>query len=166
MKVSFLGRWVFLSLRKQPTSGLGKQWYHRQMLAVFLFNRLNATHNRKRTSIEFIQRSYKQVLFTCKRKKWENVVNALLRILKERRSWVTCGVVGSGNEIECEQSYLAREQQTHSRSSLLSLARRLHFWRHRFNNRKILPNMVISSWFWWITRVLVANENRGNILNE
>ena len=70
------------------------------MSAVFSFNRSNATHNRKRTSIEFIQTSYKQVLITCKRK---NFVNALLRILKERRSWVTCGVVGSGHEIDCEQ---------------------------------------------------------------
>ena len=70
------------------------------MSAVFSFNRSNATHNRKRTSIEFIQTSCKQVLITCKRK---NVVNALLRILKERRSWVTCGVVGSGHEIDCEQ---------------------------------------------------------------
>ena len=75
------------------------------MSAVFSFNRSNATHNRKRTSIEFIQTSYKQVLITCKRK---NVVNALLRILKERRSWVTCGVVGSGHEIDCEQPLALR----------------------------------------------------------
>ena len=70
------------------------------MSAVFSFTRSNATHNRKRTSIEFIQTSCKQVLITCKRK---NVVNALLRILKELRSWVTCGVVESGHEIDCEQ---------------------------------------------------------------
>ena len=70
------------------------------MSAVFSFSCSNATHNRKRTSIEFIQTSCKQVLFTCTRK---NVVNALLRLLKERRSWVTCGVVGSGHEIDCEQ---------------------------------------------------------------
>ena len=75
------------------------------MSAVFSFNRSNATHNRKRTSIEFIQTSCKQVLITCKRK---NVVNALLRILKERRSWVTCGVVGSGHEIDCEQPLALR----------------------------------------------------------
>ena len=31
---------------------------------------------------------------------------------------------------------------------------------------KILPNLVISSWLWWLMRVLLANQNRGNILNE
>ena len=40
------------------------------------------------------------------------------------------------------------------------------FRRHRFNNRKLLPNLVISSWLWGIMRVLLANQNRGNILNE
>ena len=75
------------------------------MSAVFSFSCSNATHNRKRTSIEFIQTSCKQVLFTCTRK---NVVNALLRILKERRSWVTCGVVGSGHEIDWEQPLTLR----------------------------------------------------------
>ena len=86
------------------------------MLAVFLFNRSNATHNRKRTSIEFIQTSYKQVLFTCKRK---NVVNALLRLLKERRSWVNCGVVGSGHErLRAASRLTPCEQQMHFRSPL------------------------------------------------
>ena len=75
------------------------------MSAVFSFSCSNATHNRKRTSIEFIQTSCKQVLFTCTRK---NVVNALLRLLKERRSWVTCGVVGLGHEIDCEQPLALR----------------------------------------------------------
>ena len=42
----------------------------------------------------------------------------------------------------------------------------LHFWHHRLINCKILPNLVISSWLWWIKRVLLANQNRGNILNE
>ena len=31
---------------------------------------------------------------------------------------------------------------------------------------KILPNLVISNWLWWIKGVLLANQNRGNILNE
>ena len=39
-----------------------------------------------------------------------------------------------------------------------------------FNNflvkHKILPNLVISNWLWWIMRVLLANQNWGNILNE
>ena len=44
--------------------------------------------------------------------------------------------------------------------------RKLHFRRHRFIKRKILPNLVISSWLWWIVRPLLGNQNRGNILNE
>ena len=30
----------------------------------------------------------------------------------------------------------------------------------------ILPNLVISNWLWGIMRVLLANQNWGNILNE
>ena len=44
--------------------------------------------------------------------------------------------------------------------------KKLFFWRHRFINRKILPNLAISSWLWWIMCVLLADQNRGNILNE
>ena len=36
--------------------------------------------------------------------------------------------------------------------------RRLHFWRHFLVNHKILPNLVISNWLWWIMRVLLANQ--------
>ena len=43
---------------------------------------------------------------------------------------------------------------------------RLHFWRHFLVKHKILPNLVISDWLWWIMRVLLANQNWGNILNE
>ena len=42
----------------------------------------------------------------------------------------------------------------------------LHFWRHFFVKHKILPNLVISNWLWWIMRVLLASQNWGNILNE
>ena len=42
----------------------------------------------------------------------------------------------------------------------------LHFWRHFFVKHKILPNLVISNWIWWIKPVLLANQNRENILNE
>ena len=42
----------------------------------------------------------------------------------------------------------------------------LHFWRHFLAKHKILPNLVIGNWLWWIMRVLLANQNRGNILNE
>ena len=42
----------------------------------------------------------------------------------------------------------------------------LHFWRHFLVKHKILPNLVISNWLWWIMRVLLANQNWGNILNE
>ena len=31
------------------------------------------------------------------------------------------------------------------------------------NTSKILPNLVTSSLLWWIMRVLLANQNRGNI---
>jgi len=43
---------------------------------------------------------------------------------------------------------------------------RLHFWRHFLVKHKILPNLVISNWLWWIMCVLLANQNWGNILNE
>ena len=42
----------------------------------------------------------------------------------------------------------------------------LHFWRHFLVKHKILPNLVISIWLEWIMRVLLANQNWGNILNE
>ena len=42
----------------------------------------------------------------------------------------------------------------------------LHFWRHFLGKHKILPNLVISNWLWWIMRVLLANQNWGNILKE
>ena len=44
--------------------------------------------------------------------------------------------------------------------------RRLHFLRHFLVKLKILPNLVISNWLWLIMRVLLANQNWGNILNE
>ena len=34
-----------------------------------------------------------------------------------------------------------------------------HFWRHLVVKHKILPNLVISNWLWWIMRVLLANQN-------
>ena len=42
----------------------------------------------------------------------------------------------------------------------------LRFWRRFFIKHKILPNLVISNWLWWIMRVFLANQNWGNILNE
>ena len=42
----------------------------------------------------------------------------------------------------------------------------LHFWRHFLVKQKILPNLVISNWLRWIMHVLLANQNRGKILNE
>ena len=44
--------------------------------------------------------------------------------------------------------------------------RSLHFWRHFLIKHKMLPNFVISNWLWWIMRVLLANQNWENILNE
>ena len=44
--------------------------------------------------------------------------------------------------------------------------RRLYFWRHFLVKHEILPNLIISIWLWWIKRVLLASQNRGNILNE
>ena len=35
-----------------------------------------------------------------------------------------------------------------------------------FIHCKILPNMVNSSWLWWITCGIWANQKQGNILNE
>ena len=42
----------------------------------------------------------------------------------------------------------------------------LHFWHHFLVKHKILPNLVLSNWLWWVMRVLLANQKRGNILNE
>ena len=38
------------------------------------------------------------------------------------------------------------------------------FWRHRFNMTKFFPNLANSSWLWWIMRVVLNNQKRGNIL--
>ena len=42
----------------------------------------------------------------------------------------------------------------------------LHFWRHFLVKHKVLSNLVISNWLWWFKRLLLANQNWGNILNE
>ena len=59
----------------------------------------------------------------------------------------------------------------------------LHFWRHFDVNgsiifggstfdvidsiwRRFFPNLVNSSWLWWIMRVVLTNQKLGNILNE
>ena len=60
---------------------------------------------------------------------------------------------------------------THSRPQVFSVngaltCRRPHFWRHFLVKHKILPNLVISNWLWWIRRVLLGSQNRENILNE
>ena len=34
----------------------------------------------------------------------------------------------------------------------------LHFWCHQINNTKFFPNLVHSSWFWWIMRVTIRNR--------
>ena len=55
------------------------------------------------------------------------------------------------------------------RSSQLTVplpAQTLHFWRHFLVKHKILPNLVIRNWLWWIMRLLLANQNQGNILND
>ena len=44
--------------------------------------------------------------------------------------------------------------------------RRLHFWHYFLVKHKILPNLIISNWLWWIMSVPLANQNWGNILNE
>ena len=36
----------------------------------------------------------------------------------------------------------------------------LHFWCHWFNMTKFFPNLVNSSWLWWIMRVVLANQKR------
>ena len=44
--------------------------------------------------------------------------------------------------------------------------RRLPFLRHFVVKHKILPNLIISNWLWRIMRVILANQNWGNILIE
>ena len=39
----------------------------------------------------------------------------------------------------------------------------LHFWRHFLVKHKILPDLVISSWLWWIMRVLPGPQIFGLI---
>ena len=46
------------------------------------------------------------------------------------------------------------------------------FWRHGFNNFRravlltsLVQYLVNSSWLWWIMRVGLTNQKRGNILN-
>ena len=39
----------------------------------------------------------------------------------------------------------------------------LHFWRHWFNMAKILPNLVNSSWLWWIMLVAFKPIRNGEI---
>ena len=39
----------------------------------------------------------------------------------------------------------------------------LHFWRHWFNMTEFVVN---SGCLWWIMRVVLTNQKRGNILNE
>ena len=53
-----------------------------------------------------------------------------------------------------------------SRLTVHQPARTLHFRRHFFVKHKILQNLVISNWLQSIIRVLLANQNRGNILHE
>ena len=49
------------------------------------------------------------------------------------------------------------------RSSRLTVplpARTLHFWRHFLVKHKILPNLVVNNWLWWIMRVLLLSHIR------
>ena len=41
-----------------------------------------------------------------------------------------------------------------------------NFWCHWVNRTKVSPNVVNSSWFWWIMHVVLTNQEKGNILNE
>ena len=55
---------------------------------------------------------------------------------------------------------------TQSRPQVFSVngaltCRRLHFWRHFLVKHKILLNLVIRNWLWWIMRVLLANQELG-----
>ena len=36
-----------------------------------------------------------------------------------------------------------------------------NFWRHWFNMTKFFPNLVNSSWLWWITHVVLTNQKWG-----
>ena len=40
-------------------------------------------------------------------------------------------------------------------------ARQLHFWRHRFIKRTILPDLVISSWLWWINYACAFSQSES-----
>ena len=37
----------------------------------------------------------------------------------------------------------------------------MHFWRHFLVKHKILPNLFISNWLWWIKRVPLAKSESG-----
>ena len=42
----------------------------------------------------------------------------------------------------------------------------LHFWHHWFNVTKFFPNLVNSSWLWWIMYVALTSQKKGSILNQ
>ena len=42
----------------------------------------------------------------------------------------------------------------------------LYFWRHFTGDRRSLPNLINASWLWRISRGILANQKRRNILNE
>ena len=59
--------------------------------------------------------------------------------------------------------FVLTTQKTQPRPQVFSVCINLHFRRHRFIERKILPNLVIGSWLWRIMGVLLGNQNRGYI---
>ena len=56
--------------------------------------------------------------------------------------------------------------QVFSVNGALTCKNAAFFWRHFLAKHKILPNLVISNWLWWIMGVPLANQNRANVLNE
>ena len=41
-----------------------------------------------------------------------------------------------------------------------------NIWPHWFSMTKFIPNLVNSSWLWWIMQVVLTRQKQGNILNE
>ena len=76
----------------------------------------------------------------------------------------------SWNEWNVHHFFFHNQNNSTSSSGLLGngalTCSGLHFWCHFFVKHKILPNLVISIWLWWIMCVLLANQNWGNILND
>ena len=87
--------------------------------------------------------------------------------LKEFRHFALC-FSAHQNNTTLSPGFLGQRFNNLQRAALLT-----SFWRHWFNNLQraafltsLVQYLVNSSWLWWITRSVITNQRRRNILNE